>query len=73
MALRLQIEIVLYDSWSFMSSILDEPEKHGLSNEICEAENGESCVWWNEFHPSWKYHKLQAADMKGFLKDFVAW
>ncbi|KAF3387588.1 Acetylesterase [Penicillium rolfsii] len=67
------VETVLYDSWSFMTKILDKPQKYGYPNATCINDNGKSCVWWNDYHPGQKYHRLQAADMKRFLHRFGAW
>ncbi|KAF7716839.1 Acetylesterase [Penicillium ucsense] len=66
-------ESVLYDSWRFMTRILDHPQRFGFTNATCIDSDGESCVWWNNYHPSQKYHRLQAADMKRTLHRFGAW
>ncbi|OJJ35603.1 hypothetical protein ASPWEDRAFT_112368 [Aspergillus wentii DTO 134E9] len=55
---------VVYDSWSFMTKILDSPSEYGFPNATCINDDGSSCVWWNNYHPGFKYHKLQAEDMK---------
>ncbi|KAJ5294363.1 hypothetical protein N7508_009184 [Penicillium antarcticum] len=64
---------VLYDTWSFMTKVLDSPQKYGYPNATCINEDGTSCVWYNNYHPGYKYHQLQAADMKQYLKTFGAW
>ncbi|OQE47544.1 hypothetical protein PENCOP_c001G06049 [Penicillium coprophilum] len=65
--------IVLYDTWSFMPKILDDPQTYGFPNATCFNENGTSCIWWNHYHPGQNYHKLQAADMKQYLQPLGAW
>ncbi|KAJ5616406.1 hypothetical protein N7537_001520 [Penicillium hordei] len=58
-----QTTIVLYDTWSFMPKILDDPQTYGFPNAMYFNENGTSCIWWNHYHPGQNHHKLQAADM----------
>ncbi|OJJ06243.1 hypothetical protein ASPVEDRAFT_139349 [Aspergillus versicolor CBS 583.65] len=62
-----EVTAVLYDSWSFMTDVLDNPAKYGFQDATCINEDGVSCVWWNDYHPSAKYHQLQAEDMKAVL------
>ncbi|OJJ83846.1 SGNH/GDSL hydrolase family protein [Aspergillus glaucus CBS 516.65] len=64
---------VLYDSWSFMTKVLNQPQKYGFPNATCVNDDGHSCVWWNSYHPTSKYHRLQAEDMKAHLKPLGAW
>ncbi|CAG8140103.1 unnamed protein product [Penicillium salamii] len=64
---------VLYDTWSFMTKVLDNPQSYGFPNATCINDDGTSCVWWNDYHPGQKYHKLQAADMKPHLQTLGAW
>ncbi|ODM24241.1 hypothetical protein SI65_02050 [Aspergillus cristatus] len=64
---------VLYDSWSFMTKVLDSPQEYGFPNATCVDDDGHSCVWWNSYHPTSKYHRLQAEDMKAHLKPLGAW
>ncbi|OQD71930.1 hypothetical protein PENPOL_c001G04883 [Penicillium polonicum] len=65
--------IVLYDTWSFMLRILDDPQTYGFPNATCFDDNGTSCIWWNHYHPGQNYHKLQAADMIQYLQPLGAW
>ncbi|KAJ5507968.1 hypothetical protein N7527_010111 [Penicillium freii] len=65
--------IVLYDTWSFMLKILDDPQTYGFPNATCFNDNGTSCIWWNHYHPGQNYHKLQAADMIQYLQPLGAW
>ncbi|RAK97838.1 putative cellulose-binding GDSL lipase/acylhydrolase [Aspergillus ibericus CBS 121593] len=67
------VTTVLYDSWSFMSKILDDPTAYGFPDATCINDDGTSCVWWNNYHPGLKYHALQAEDMKGFLGGLGGW
>ncbi|KAL5360952.1 GDSL lipase/esterase [Aspergillus floccosus] len=67
------VTAVLYDSWSFMTKILDSPTEYGFPDATCINEDGTSCIWWNNYHPSAKYHELQADDMKQVLAPLGAW
>lgn len=69
----MQATAVLYDSWSFMTKVLDDPTTYGFADATCINEDGTSCVWWNNYHPSAKYHELQADDMKCVLAPLGAW
>ncbi|EYE94848.1 SGNH/GDSL hydrolase family protein [Aspergillus ruber CBS 135680] len=64
---------VLYDSWSFMTKVLDKPQSYGFPNATCVNDDGHSCIWWNSYHPTSKYHQLQADDMKAHLEPLGAW
>ncbi|KAJ5171996.1 hypothetical protein N7492_004589 [Penicillium capsulatum] len=66
-------KVVVYDSWSFMSKILDSPQEHGFKDSVCQDKHGVSCVWYNDYHPGKKYHQLQAKDMKQHLEAFGGW
>ncbi|CRG87855.1 hypothetical protein PISL3812_04876 [Talaromyces islandicus] len=59
--------IVLYDSWSFMTRVLDNPTAYGYKDAMCMNTDGSSCLWWNNLHPGWTYHKNQADDMLASL------
>ncbi|KAL4891770.1 GDSL lipase/esterase [Aspergillus ambiguus] len=67
------VTAVLYDSWSFMTKVLDNPTEYGFPDATCINEDGTSCVWWNNYHPSAKYHELQSDDMKQVLTPLGAW
>ncbi|KAF9893634.1 hypothetical protein FE257_010946 [Aspergillus nanangensis] len=67
------VTTVVYDSWSFMTKVLDDPTTYGFQDATCINEDGTSCVWWNNYHPSEKYHELQADDMKSVLAPLGAW
>ncbi|EHA24277.1 hypothetical protein ASPNIDRAFT_135787, partial [Aspergillus niger ATCC 1015] len=54
------VTTVLYDSWSFMTKILDDPTAYGFPDATCINDDGTSCIWWNNYHPGMKYHLLQA-------------
>ncbi|BCS24928.1 SGNH/GDSL hydrolase family protein [Aspergillus puulaauensis] len=62
-----EVTAVLYDSWSFMTDVLDNPADYGFPDATSINEDGVSSVWWNDYHPSAKYHQLQAEDMKAVL------
>jgi hypothetical protein len=70
---QLQTTTVLYDTWTFMTKVLDAPVTYGFSDATCVNDDGVSCVWWNDYHPGYKYHKLQAADMKLHMQSLGAW
>ncbi|GLA13817.1 hypothetical protein AnigIFM62618_011072 [Aspergillus niger] len=67
------VTTVLYDSWSFMTKILDDPTAYGFPNATCINDDGTSCIWWNNYHPGMKYHLLQAEDMKPKLRKLGGW
>lgn len=52
--------MVLYDSWSFMTKVLETPAQYGFKNETCI---GEGCIWWDDEHPTSAFHNLLAADL----------
>jgi phospholipase/lecithinase/hemolysin len=56
-----------------MTKILNNPQTYGFPNATCINDDGTSCLWWNNYHPGQKYHKLQAADMKQHLQALGAW
>ncbi|CAI7587092.1 unnamed protein product [Penicillium glandicola] len=64
---------VLYDTFSFMTKILDDPTTYGFTDATCIDSTGATCVWWNSYHPGYAYHKLQAADMKEHMHSLGAW
>ncbi|KAJ5094835.1 Acetylesterase [Penicillium angulare] len=68
-----EVKTVLYNSWNFMTKILDNPTKYHYPNSTCIDSDGTTCIWWNSYHPGLKYHALQAADMKSHLEPFGAW
>lgn len=68
-----QTTVVLYDSFSFMTKVLDSPQQYDFPNATCVNDDGSSCVWWNSYHPTSKYHRFQAEDMKAHLKSLGAW
>ncbi|KAJ5784788.1 Acetylesterase [Penicillium pulvis] len=68
-----EIQTVIYNSWNFMTGVLDDPHKYGYPNNTCIDDDGTSCIWWNDYHPGLKYHALQARDMKKYLSPFRAW
>ncbi|KAH8693799.1 GDSL lipase/esterase [Talaromyces proteolyticus] len=53
--------MVLFDSWSFMTKILDNPREYGFLNSDCI---GDRCIWWDGYHPSSAFHRLLAADIR---------
>ncbi|KAJ5514614.1 Lipase GDSL [Penicillium fimorum] len=64
---------VLYDTFAFMNKVLDAPATYGFNDATCINDDGTSCVWWNDYHPGYAYHKLQAADMKNHMHSLGAW
>ncbi|KAJ5988700.1 hypothetical protein N7481_003910 [Penicillium waksmanii] len=67
------VTTVVYDANTFMGKVLDNPKEYGFPSDSCIDADGTSCVWWNNYHPGTKYHKLQAADMKSHLSSLGAW
>lgn len=53
--------IQFYDCWTFMTDILDNHEKYGFDSNDCR---GQGCIWWDEYHPSSRFHRLLAADLQ---------
>ncbi|KAJ5551463.1 hypothetical protein N7535_000587 [Penicillium sp. DV-2018c] len=64
---------VLYDTWTFMTKVLDAPATYGFPDATCVNADGVSCIWWNDYHPGYEFHKLQAADMKLHIHSLWAW
>ncbi|KAJ5184869.1 Lipase GDSL [Penicillium cf. griseofulvum] len=64
---------VLYDSFTFMTKVLDAPAQYGFTDATCVNDDGTTCVWWDNYHPGHAYHKLQAADMKEHMHSLGAW
>lgn len=56
-----------------MTKVLDSPKEYGFPNATCINNDGSTCIWWNNYHPTSKYHQLQARDMKKHLKPLGAW
>lgn len=56
-----------------MTKVLDDPASYGFTDASCVNEDGETCLWWDHYHPGKKYHKLQAADMKDQMHSLGAW
>ena len=73
MMMMMQVTTVLYDSWSFMTRILDHPQAYGYPDATCIDSDGHSCFWWNNYHPGEKFHRLMAADMKRYLGPLGPW
>ncbi|GKZ17579.1 hypothetical protein AbraIFM66951_004325 [Aspergillus brasiliensis] len=67
------VTTVYYDSWSFMTKVLDDPTAYGFPDATCINDDGTSCVWWNNYHPGMEYHLLQAEDMKSKLSGLGGW
>lgn len=59
--------VVFYDSFSFMTRVLDNPAEYGFQDATCINPDGSSCLWWNNLHPGWTYHRYQAEDMLASL------
>lgn len=57
----LKASIQFYDCWTFMTDILDNHEKYGFDSNDCR---GQGCIWWDEYHPSSRFHRLLAADLQ---------
>ncbi|KAL2013240.1 hypothetical protein VTN00DRAFT_765 [Thermoascus crustaceus] len=55
------------------AEVLDNPKRYGLPEASCINYDGVSCIWWNDYHPSSKYQKLQSDDMKPHLRLLWAW
>jgi phospholipase/lecithinase/hemolysin len=53
--------MVFYDSWSFMTELLDNAAEYGFLNNSCI---GDGCLWWDGYHPSSAFHQLLATDIQ---------
>jgi phospholipase/lecithinase/hemolysin len=60
-----QTSMALYDAWSFMSDVLDNPKEFGFMNNTCI---GNECVWWDDYHPRSAFHQLLAADIERYIQ-----
>ncbi|PLB46113.1 hypothetical protein P170DRAFT_449643 [Aspergillus steynii IBT 23096] len=56
--------MALYDSWSLMTEILDNPQIYGFEDGECM---GQGCVWWDDLHPTSEFHRLLADDLATYL------
>jgi phospholipase/lecithinase/hemolysin len=56
----------IYDSWSFFTTILDNPQEYGFVDSTCIGHE-QGCLWWDDFHPVSAFHNLLAADVGRFL------
>ena len=50
-----------------MTRVLDNPAQYGYHDATCMNTDGSNCVWWNNLHPGWRYHQLQAENMLPIL------
>lgn len=55
--------MLFYDSFQYLTRVLDNPALYDYQDATCMNSDGTTCVWWNNLHPGWRYHKLQAEDM----------
>jgi phospholipase/lecithinase/hemolysin len=55
--LLIPVDLVLYDSFQYMTRVLDDPAKYGYQDATCMNTDGSHCVWWNSLHPGWKYQQ----------------
>jgi hypothetical protein len=53
--------IDFYDSWTFMTDVLDNHGKYGFDSNSCI---GNGCIWWDWYHPTSTFHRLLAADLQ---------
>ncbi|KAI9373908.1 hypothetical protein BJX61DRAFT_551898 [Aspergillus egyptiacus] len=58
-------EMALYDTWSFMTEVLDCPQEYGFLDSTCV---GEGCIWWDRLHPRSAFHQILASDVAVFLQ-----
>ncbi|CEL01349.1 hypothetical protein ASPCAL00934 [Aspergillus calidoustus] len=52
--------LALYDSWTFMTGVLDHPAEYEFPDITCI---GEGCIWWDDFHPRSAFHRILAQDI----------
>lgn len=68
--LGIQASAVEYDTWNFMSKVLEDPTRYGFQNATCI---GAGCVWWDNYHPTSAFHRLMAREMVPHLAVFNVW
>jgi len=61
--------VEIYDAVWLFNEVLDHPDHYGFKGawDICPT--GE-CIWLDELHPTWAFHKVLAQDMASFLDSF---
>ncbi|CVL02477.1 related to cellulose-binding GDSL lipase/acylhydrolase [Fusarium mangiferae] len=47
------------------SKALDNATIYGAPNSTCENPDGQSCLWWNNYHPGTAIHRLLAKEVAG--------
>lgn len=39
------------DTARAFQAAIDDPTAYGAANATCYADDGTSCLWWNDYHP----------------------
>ena len=67
------VQVRIYDVAAVLTRVLDDPEKYGFKDStskfmLSDAEE-ESCIWYDDLHPTSAIHKILAADLAKFLTE----
>ncbi|KAF2456920.1 hypothetical protein BDY21DRAFT_386323 [Lineolata rhizophorae] len=52
--------VVMVDTQRPFNTAMDDPSAYGAENASCYDEDGETCLWWNDYHPAMAIHRLVA-------------
>jgi phospholipase/lecithinase/hemolysin len=67
------VRVRIYDAAALFTRVLDDPKKYGFKDStskfmLSDAEE-ESCIWYDDLHPTSAMHKILAADLARFLTE----
>ena len=67
------VRVRIYDAAAVFTRALDDPKKYGFKDctskfMLSDAEE-ESCIWYDDLHPTSAMHKILAADLAKFLTE----
>jgi phospholipase/lecithinase/hemolysin len=58
--------LAIYDTSIVFNEVLDNPTKYGFKDADSECQTKE-CIWNDDLHPTFAFHKLLAEDLATFL------
>jgi hypothetical protein len=53
-----------------MTKVLDDPTTYGFPNATCISN---TCIWYDNYHPTSAFMKLQVEDMQTVLSALGGW
>jgi phospholipase/lecithinase/hemolysin len=53
----------LVEAGTAYNKALDNPTAYGAPNNYCYAEDGLSCLWYNDYHPAIVIHRILAQEV----------